>query len=238
MASSKIAKATFSEVRKQYEAGFKSANKKYDNDAEHVSWWKKISGKAAARNRAQPTAAINLTNTRQDPGYKNQAILTKGQFLLNSGTLAANCGDLAALACYIAHSKHGVSGKQLGVVGVQTKNKTAGNKGADHAFAVYGDPMQLAFLATGAIDLTVGYVDGQSAFSEIYAIDPWANLVCTLDKYPSKAAEKMRSWGAYGKRVLWVYDLNNNQQFTGEWCSPDGEYLTVFSAANLSVSLC
>lgn len=237
MSRESIAKKVFKDVRKLYEAGFKSANKKYDDDAGHISWWKKISGKAQTRNQNQPTASTELGTIRGTAGYRTGGVLNAGRMLFNQGVSAANCGDLAALACYIAHTKYSVPADQLARVGVYTKNKAVGVRGADHALAIIGSATAL-WDASRRTDFSIDLIDRHVLYNDIYAIDPWANLVCTLDKYPTKAADKMRSWASYGKRVLWVYDLNNTRNFSAEWCSPDGDYLTVFAAAHLSVELC
>ncbi len=237
MSAESTAKKVFKDVRKVYEAGFKSANKTYDDDGQHISWWKKISGKADTRKATQPTAARELSAIRRTAGYKTGGVLNAGRMLATQGVSAANCGDLAALACYLAHTKYNVPADQLARVGVLTKNKGVGTKGADHAFAVLGGASRLWDMSQRG-DLSVELIDGHVLFHNVMAIDPWANTVCTLDKYPSKAADKMRSWASYGKRVLWVYDLNNNNNCTSEWCAPDGEYLTVFKDAALSVELC
>jgi hypothetical protein len=63
MASEAIAKRLFKSARKLYERGLKSHNKMYGVDAEgdtdprvHVSWWKRLTGSAAARNRVRESA--------------------------------------------------------------------------------------------------------------------------------------------------------------------------------------
>jgi hypothetical protein len=237
MPNESTAKKIFKDVRALYEAGFKSSNKSYDDDDSHVSWWKRISGKAKTRRQNQPTAKTELSGIRGTATYKTGGVLNAGKILYEQGVSAANCGDLAALACHIAHTKYNVPADQLGRVGVYTKNKSVGKKGADHAFAIYGSATDLYSMAHRD-ELSIELIDRHVLYRGIFAIDPWANLYCTLDKYPSKAADKMRSWGAYGKRVLWVYTLNNDSNFSSEWCSPDGAYLTVFSEASLRVELC
>jgi hypothetical protein len=99
---------------------------------------------------------------------------------------------------------------------------------------VYGDANYLLNLSLH--DLNMDDISQDRALrGKVYAIDPWANLVCPLDKYPAKAADKMRSWGSYGKRVLWVH---MDGVTDAEWCSPNGEYLNVFAAAFLDFSIC
>jgi len=61
-----------------------------------------------------------------------------------------------------------------------------------------------------------------------YAIDPLANPVCPLHKYPAKPAAKMRSWASHGKRV----------KSMGNWVEPNGDYLKVFMAAYLELKIC
>jgi hypothetical protein len=230
MASETIAKRVFKEARRLYEAGFKSANKNYD--AAHASWWKRLTGKAERRNRMQAIADPVLGALRDD---SPAGILPAGKYLYDSQVPAANCGDLACLCCYLAY-REGVAADHLAAVVVYTRKAHANQKGADHMFAMYGEPADLEFLRTVRGGLKLSDIDGATAFrGRVFAIDPWANLVCPLDKYPSKAADKMRSWSSYGKRVLWIH-LDGITD--AEWCQPGGEYLTVFSAANLRVSIC
>jgi hypothetical protein len=161
-------------------------------------------------------------------------MLSYGKFMFDTGVPAANCGDLAQLACYLAF-RRGVAADQLAVVGVFTEGLKGNQKGADHAFAAYGNADMLDFLATMVSFPTMKDIKSSSFRDKVYAIDPWANLVCSINQYPAKAADKMRSWASYGKRVLWVYNRGNSDY---EWCQPDGEYLTVFAKASLSFNVC
>src|SRR5262245_12225177 len=110
MASETTAKTTFKEARKLYEAGFKSANKKDEDNPVHVSWWKRITGKSAQRNEMQTIAAPVLSTIRRD--NRRGGNLDKGKYLYDSQVPAANCGDLAQLSCYLAH-RNGVPANQL-----------------------------------------------------------------------------------------------------------------------------
>jgi hypothetical protein len=241
MASESLAKKVFEEARKLYEGGFKSANKRYDDDPRHISWWKRISGKAEDRNATQPQASVTVGTLRQTKG----TILQYGKYMYDMHVPAGNCGDLAQLACYLA-TRQGAAADQLALVSVYTARTWKVNQGgglwrtkatkkeADHAFAVYGDSDSLTELASYTYDMVTIQVKGGYT-GKVFAIDPWANLVCPLHKYPAKAEAKMRSWGSYGKRVLWVFGSGNDDY---EWCQPDGEYLEVFKQANLGFNIC
>jgi hypothetical protein len=58
MPNARTAQTVFTEMRRLYESGLKSANKSYDTV--HASWWKRVSGKAERRNQAQKAAAWAL----------------------------------------------------------------------------------------------------------------------------------------------------------------------------------
>jgi hypothetical protein len=117
MATEAIAKRIFKRARALYESGFKSANKKYDDNPVHVSWWKRLTGKALTRNEGQQVAQVVLPALRGDAPA---GILAKGKYLYDSQVAAANCGDLANLSCYLGVLET-VPPAQLGVAGVYTK---------------------------------------------------------------------------------------------------------------------
>jgi hypothetical protein len=227
MATESIAKKVFGEARSFYEGGLKSANKTYDEG--NASWWKQLTGKAAKRNAAQPKAAQVIDVTRKSPVFDAMDTLQKGHYLYECAGTAGNCGELAQISCYLA-TKKGAARNELAMVSVFTPGLQPGAKGADHAFCLYGDAQQISFLRTMLYYPTMKDIDGARAFRDrVWAIDPWANTVCSLDKYPSKIADKMQSWGGYGKRVLWCYNSGKNDW---EWAPPNGEYATVFANAS------
>jgi hypothetical protein len=231
MPNARTAQTVFTEMRRLYESGLKSANKSYDTV--HASWWKRVSGKAERRNQAQKAAAWALGAVRTDT--QGLDVLNTGAYLMQAGVPVANCGELGSLACYLATSA-GVPRTELALGSVVTPNRAGDQRGADHAFARYGDAQVLGQMANMAVTLQ-GIGNARAMFrDQVYAIDAWANIWCSLDEYPAKVASKMRSWSSDGKRVLWVY--NNNNPPDWEWSTPGGDYARVFAAASLQVIRC
>ena len=234
MSNESRAKSAFSKARDYYESGLKSANKKYDDNSANVSWWKQLSGKARARNTAQPTAGAVISVHRSSNVFNNMNTIDKGQFLYDGKVSAGNCGELAQVCCYLLN-KAGAPNNTIALAGVYTVNPVVGAKVADHAFCLYGPSDLLNAMVNQPAFCKLDYLNDARAYRSIYAIDPWANTCCTLDKYPGKVATKMESWGTYGKRVLWCYGPGAGDY---GWYNPNGEYKTVFAAASLNVNVC
>jgi hypothetical protein len=235
MPSETQVKAAFEAARKFYSGGFKSANKKYDANKNNISWWKRISGKASRRTAVQPLAAATLRVQRSDRIYNKEDPLGKGRMLYNGKMQAANCGELACVTCFLL-LKEGVPANQLAVASVSTVPPVPGQRSADHAFCLYGSNKMLQALRDQPKFRNLDYINKAKALrKEVYAIDPWANLWCSLDEYTEKMGKKMASWGRYGKRVLWVYGPNRGDH---EWCNPAGQYKQVFSQSPFRVSMC
>ncbi|MBN8909597.1 MAG: hypothetical protein J0H99_24050, partial [Rhodospirillales bacterium] len=105
------------------------------------------------------------------------------------------------------------------------------------AFCLYGPNKDLNWIAQNPALTSLTALNKNLMFSDIHALDPWANTCCTLDRYPGLIETKMNSWGSYGKRILWVYDPTVNPPLW-EWCEPNGEYKDVFAAGSLALGIC
>jgi hypothetical protein len=234
MPNATTAKTIFEETRRFYEAGGKSANKRYDTV--NASWWKRISGKAVQRNVGQLAAAAALPIQRGQT--QGMGILQTGAYVLNAGVPVANCGELACLAAYLATAA-GVHSTELALASVVTPNPGPAGRSADHVFALYGTPQRLTLLENSnglpAAALTNISRGAPIFHDQVYALDAWANVWCSLEQYAAKVASKMQSWQGQGKRVFWVYGGGPNDY---EWTPPGGQYSQVFAAASLQIIRC
>lgn len=233
------AKDAFSKARSYYEGGLKSGNKKYDDNSAGWSWWKRLSGKAAARNAAQPDAKAAIGQERyefdHDPALQGCTLIERGGILYETGFAAGNCGELAMVCCYLL-AKANIPANQLAYTMVYTPNPAPGAKQADHVFCLFGDNGSLRQLQNPLFS-SLQTCSRMPGFADIWALDPWANTCCTLDKYPGLINKKMDSWATYGKRILWIWDPTNPQQ-NQAWVEPNGEYKRVFAAASLRPVIC
>jgi hypothetical protein len=198
VATEAIAKKAFAGARKIYEGGSKSSNKSYDSDA--VPWYKKVGEKlfdtVTKRNAKTARADATLGLTRTSEGYQGTAgnwnsRIQKGQILVNAGCPAANCDELTNIAAHLA-TQEGAPGAEL-FAGCLTDP-------ADHVFCVYGLFADVILMDGKRVRDLVNF---PGIGKLIYAIDPWANLVCKLHEYPKLASEKMKKWAKDGKRVWW-----------------------------------
>jgi hypothetical protein len=218
MSSANIANTAFSDARAFYESGFKSSNKRYDVD--NAVWYKRWFGLAAEANERRKGASQALGQVRNDVRYRRNSRIRKGQLLWNMATTVGNCDELTNVACYRA-KQEGAKVRELRAAILTAP--------ADHVFCIYGDAKVLAELEGRRVGSLAGFNGGH----QVFVIDPWTNICCTLCDYPGKIRDKMKKWHREGKRISWAAGPNGPGFYPPS--EGAGQYATAFLDACLTL---
>ena len=136
---------------------------------------------------------------------------------------AGNCGELAELARLRLEQDHlpficevSLSGGAAGLspersdIGPRDQ-RVDGHRG-DHAFTIFG--LRLPRYRNGFTDDDPRVIltpKDRQFLRRAWVIDPWVNVCCRIDEYPSRFWAKMKDWSAAGKTIA----------VGGEWINPD-----------------
>ena len=226
------ANAGFNEARTIYTAGYKSNNKLHiDATSPYASGGANAGAKLnfghegpeldAAYIDRMNAAIVQLGGFRNCFWFPPKHFLRAGQAMLRMRPVAANCGDLAQMAAARAWVQLGEP-RSAPVALVTLADP------ADHVFCVVGRRVQCNQLK----NITIQELAKSPLAKDMWAVDPWLNVLCQLKDYPARAAAKFQKWQADNKRIAWVGGPIGNG-----WYPPVGHYSAGFNAAGMEVSL-
>lgn len=151
---------------------FKSSNKYFDERI-HPAKFKRRYESSLYRGAIEKDAPTRGASMEDIVGYADKVInVAKG---------AANCGELSALACaYLSHA------------GVELFDYVILQAPGDHAFVAIGQTAP----ANGVYPFSFADWD-----DDAWICDPWVNLTCAANVYPTQWRAKMTHWQEVGKRL-------------------------------------
>jgi hypothetical protein len=148
--------------------------------------------------------------------------LDRGRIVRLSKPQALNCYELASVA---AERAYGSLGKPTPYPIALAQLSAP----ADHVFTIVGTPDEMGKLDGVKIDDLDSNV---SLSDDLYAVDPWLNILCHLRNYATMAEAKLKKWQRVGKRVYW-----GTGPLGEGWYAPEGKYSDGFAAATLIIIL-
>lgn len=201
-------------VREFFKKGHKSCNKLYDVDLAGHAVLRNMSEKGKTRRREANESAKHRLE-RNIPHLELAENLVKMTIADRSG----NCIEMAALSAYYALKINFIR-RDLIYIGRLTDP-------GDHAFCLVSQ----GAIPSSALEYSkLSDCTGSKPAASWLIIDPWLNTVCYANDYLTKSSQKLEKWTAEGKRVYW----GGVEQGPG-WYVPNGEYMTEFSKAPLTL---
>jgi hypothetical protein len=142
-------------------------------------------------------AAKDFADTR-----KNLEIFEEGRRILQTNASpvdpwnakAGNCGELAKLARLRLEQDHLPFICEASLSGL-----VDGHRG-DHVFTIFGLRLPKHHSRFSDDNLFLKKED-RAHLRSAWIIDPWVNLCCRIDQYPSRFWAKMQSWSGNGKQI-------------------------------------
>jgi hypothetical protein len=107
---------------------------------------------------------------------------------------AGNCSELARLARLRLEQDH-----LPFICEVSLSGSVDGHEG-DHVFTIFGLRLPNHYDRFSAQDLFLKK-DDRRHLRSAWIIDPWVNVCCRIDEYPSRFFAKMQEWSGKGKQI-------------------------------------
>lgn len=220
-----VAETAFAKARQFYEGSNKSDNKIL---SPMIKAAPVVPGKLGdATKLARFKSRRDIADTRPVRANKsvssmNEYPIMRGKMLIKAKAMSMNCGELADISAWYAYEET----KDVKVIATVSLESPG-----DHCFCVVGPRNSYPSLD----GRTVQKLDelGRGFRSHhLYAVDPWANICCRIEDYPSEFKSKMNKWATDNKRVGW----QGKDGKTPEWAPPTGDYLNVFLASKMKVT--
>lgn len=225
------AMAGMHEARQIYEAGYKSSNKLHLNPTSPFAngrGFDDISMDLGLEDEIDPAYENRFCSAwRQLGGLRHRFpipadnFLRDGKAMLRMRPVASNCGELAIMAASAAWVHLGEPRPApIALVSLEAP--------ADHVFCVVGRRLQSRHLT----NITIQHLTNSPLATDMWAVDPWLNVLCRLRDYPARAAAKFTRWQQANKRIAWA----DGPEGPG-WYPPVGSYSAGFNTAGMRVVL-
>jgi hypothetical protein len=221
------AKSINKQVRDRFSEGFKSSNKVYHHpidpalnkdpielmELSHINWTDiKPETIMEPTHYRDPNVIRELKRLHGDLSeqYRRRNKNAFGAVEANKKQVKIGIGtkysDAAAALAQIAEAKLAGNCSEMAIYAAKLVNDLPEAKGltylgwlksGDHVFCIVLKKAPYGLLPT------VNEFSSQDGFSEWVVVDPWLNVCCAANDYPSKVEAQLQNWDSRGKRILW-----------------------------------
>jgi hypothetical protein len=180
MVEKALAEELLSNVRELFAKGYKSSNKFYTDDLKKITEQQNGSKQQKRNvNALEAESIIAIYRSECQPKTTFEA----GEYVLKDECRAGNCGEMAVVAIHLAIKRKLLSDNEDAFLWTLSAKGGFFQEGFSHSVAFLGQHTD--------DDKWIGWM-----------VDPWCNICCAPEVWPTETKSKLEQWGKDGKRIM------------------------------------